>query len=138
MADSFFQWLRSSTFKLKKIRLDNNIILSMSSFRNLCCWTCVVKLKGETNLNRFEWSYVIIWSVYGLEQPCRLCYLKGGWSNCLERIRNYLYTKTCKTLHNALVQPLYYYFDTTVVLTKKLGSTREIEAKAFASTLRFS
>lgn len=39
---------------------------------------------------------------------------------------NYLYTKTCKTLHNALVQPLYYYFDTTFVLTKRLGSTREI------------
>ena len=39
---------------------------------------------------------------------------------------------------NALVQPLYYYFDTTVVLNKRLGSTREIEANALASTLRFS
>ena len=46
--------------------------------------------------------------------------------------------KTCKTLHNALVQPLYYYVDTTVVLTKRLGSARAIEANALASTLRFS
>ena len=109
----------------------------MSSFRHLCCWTCVVKLKRKTNRNRFESPYVNICSVYGLEQPCKLCYPTVEWSNCLEKIKNYLYTKTCKTLQNALVQPLYYCFDTTVVLTKRLGSARGIEANALASILAF-
>ena len=45
---------------------------------------------------------------------------------------------TCKTLHNALIQPLYYYFDSTVALTKRIGSASEIEANALTSTLCFS
>ena len=121
MANNFFQWLHSSTFTLKKIGLENNIILTMSSFRHLCF--C------ETNLNRFKWSYVNIWSVYGLEEPCKLCYLKGGWSDCLERIRNYLYTKTCKTLHNALIQPLYYCFDTDSCINQKVGECARDRSK---------